>query len=217
MEEGTVQPLLLLKQYGLVIGLFLIGLVVFMYGLIQFMHKPSVEDVTFQTSDQPVATGTISPTQISEIVVDIEGAVVRPGVYHLESTARLQDLITKSGGLSRTVDHEKVAKGLNLAEKLSDGMKIYIPFLGEDLTASVGQQTPIQSGQTVLGASTRSSGLININTASTEELDSLPGVGSVTASKIISSRPYSHPEDLVTKKAVGQATYEKLKDKITVQ
>lgn len=217
MEEGSAQPLAFLRQYGLVIGIFFIGLVFFLYGLMQFFVKSPENDVTFQTQEQPRITGTITQSQAAQLVVDIEGAVMHPGVYQLANTARLQELITKSGGFSKEVDREKVAKGLNLAEKLTDGAKVYIPFQGEEAIASVGQQTPIQSGQqTVLGVSSNASGLININTASSEQLDSLPGVGTVTAGKIIAARPYASTQDLVTKKAVGQSTYDKLKDKITV-
>lgn len=215
MEERAAQPLALVKQYGLIIGLFVVGLGVFGYGLMQFLAPQSSDDVTFQTQPQVEISPPLSPTDTPEIVVDIEGAVVHPGVYQLPRTARLQDLITKAGGVTSTVDHEKVAKGLNLAEKLTDGAKVYLPFVGEETTASVGQQTPIQSGQTVLGVSSTTSGLININTASSEQLDTLPGVGSVTAGKIIANRPYASGEELVTKKVVGQATYDKLKDKIT--
>lgn len=216
MEDGSLKPLAVLRQYGLVIGLLLLGLIFVGISLWQYVgNGKDVEDVSFQTTTAP--SSSISPTTTAEIVVDIEGAVVKPGVYHLPSDARLQSLITAAGGLSKTVDHEKVAKDLNLAEKLSDGAKVYIPFLGEEAPASVGQQTPIQSGQSVLGTSSTSTGLININTASAESLDSLPGVGAVTATKIISNRPYATTQDLVTKKAVGQATYEKLKEKITVK
>ena len=210
MEEESSQPLILLKQYGLVIGLLIVGLVFFIYALMQFLGKSSKDDVSFQTQDQSLLSGSSSPSSLSEIVVDIEGAVTHPGVYHLNTESRLQDVVTKAGGLVKTSDKEKIAKGLNLAEKLTDGAKVYIPFIGETTTASVGRQT-------VLGSSTTNNGLINVNTASSEELDSLPGVGSVTAGKMIANRPYTTIQDLVTKKAVGQAAFDKLKDKVTAQ
>lgn len=208
MEEDVAKPLIFLKHYGLVIGLLLVGLAFFFYGLMQYFAQSSETDVTFHTQSEAQTSQILTPTNIAEITVDIEGAVIHPGMYKLAVQSRLQDLILKAGGYTTTVDHEKVAKGLNLAEKLNDGAKVYVPFVNEEETASVGQQT-------VLGASSNEGGLININSASSEELDSLPGVGVVTAGKIIANRPYTSIDQLVEKKAVGQSTFEKLKDKIT--
>jgi hypothetical protein len=70
----------------------LIGLVVSIYGLMQFFGKPFSDDVTVHATDQATATFTISPTVVSDLVVDIEGAVVYPGVYHFQTIARLQYL-----------------------------------------------------------------------------------------------------------------------------
>ena len=215
MEEDVAKPLIFLKHYGLVIGLLMVGLAFFFYGLMQYFAQSSETDVTFHTQSEVQTSQILTQTNIAEITVDIEGAVIHPGMYKLAVQSRLQDLILKAGGYTTTVDHEKVAKGLNLAEKLNDGAKVYVPFINEEETASVGQQTPIKSGQTVLGASSNEGGLININSASSEELDSLPGVGVVTAGKIIANRPYTSIDQLVEKKAVGQSTVEKLKDKIT--
>ena len=104
-----------------------------------------------------------------------------------------------AGGLTDDANTDS----LNLAAKLSDGQKVYLPRIGESAT----------SGQ-VVGET--SSGLINVNTASEAQLDTLPSVGPVTIGKIIASRPYSSPEELLSKKAVGSATYNKIKDLITV-
>src|SRR5438309_1003747 len=112
MEETTAQPLIFLKQYGIIVGLLIVGLGVFGYGLMQFFGKSSSSDVTFQTQAQADQAVTVTPSVTETLTVDIEGAVLRPGVYKLDGTARLQDLVVKAGGLIKSVDHEKVAKGL---------------------------------------------------------------------------------------------------------
>lgn len=140
-------------------------------------------------------------TDNAKIIVHVDGAVKTPGVYELESSARVSDLISRAGGLTEDANSAQI----NLAAKVVDGQKIYIAKVGE--VAS-------QTGGSIAGDT--SSGLINVNTASESQLDMLPGVGPVTAQKIIASRPYSAPEELKTKKAVGSATFEKIKDLITV-
>lgn len=167
--------------------------------------SPKEEQVTIETSSNTDKSGTadISPPS-TKIVVDIEGAVVHPGMYNLASTSRVQDAIAIAGGLSTKADRGQVAKQMNLAAKLSDGMKLYIPFVGETAAAA---------GQSIAGVSSVS---VSVNSASASELDSLPGVGPVTAQKIISSRPYSALDDLVSKKAVSQSVFEKIKDQISL-
>src|SRR5258706_10926313 len=110
--------------------------------------------------------------------VDVEGAVVNPGVYKLSQNARVQDGLIAAGGLSAVADREAVAKSLNLAAKLSDGIKIYVPKIGDPSTGS-GKNISGSSGN-ILGAAT---GLVNINSATADQLDNLSGVGPVPAQK----------------------------------
>lgn len=149
-----------------------------------------------------------SATSSAKIKVDIEGAVARPGVYELTSGSRIQDLLIAAGGLGAGADREWVAKNLNLAAKVVDGGKVYIPAKGE-----VGSITSSKSTTGITGLST--GGLVNINAASQTELEALPAVGPVTAQKIIDSRPYQTIEELVSRKIVGKSTFEKIKDKIS--
>ncbi len=147
-----------------------------------------------------------------EIMVDISGAVEKPGVYELSLDARLQDGLIAAGGLSQAADREWIAKNLNLAVRLKDGTKVYIPRAGE----SVSQKTQNINGSAnqIVGVS---EGLININNASLSELDKLPGVGPVTAQKIVDNRPYGDVNELLTKKVVGQKVFEQIKEKIVAQ
>lgn len=139
------------------------------------------------------------------IKVDIEGAVVKPGLYEVLADARIQDILISAGGLSPKADREYVAKNVNLAARLNDGAKIYIPFAGETPTTNLSNSTN----------STNPVG-IDINTATMSQLESLSGVGPATAGKIISGRPYQNISELVSKKIIYKSVFEKIKDKISV-
>ncbi len=140
----------------------------------------------------------------AKLVVDIEGAVNRPGVYELPLSSRIKDILVLAGGYSEKADREYCEKTLNLASPLKDGQKIYIPFIGN---------TPA-----VLGYSEAKSGskLINVNTASESELDTLWGIGEARIETIVKNRPYVSVEELVSKKVFTKQILEKNLDKITV-
>jgi len=150
---------------------------------------------------------------VAKIYVEIAGAVGESGVYQLPDGSRVVDLIERAGGFSQKADLEWTAKNLNQAAKLSDGVKIYIPFKGE------GTVTAPSQGQTgiVSGSGTQSSGLININTASAAQLDSLPGIGPAYAQRIIDNRPYQNINNLLKVPGIGPKTLEKIKDKVMVE
>ena len=136
------------------------------------------------------------------IYVDVGGAVVKPGIYRLEAEARVNDALVISGGLAKEADRDWISQNLNLAAKLTDGAKIYLPFRGEETE--------------VLGSVDQQTGKINVNTASLADLDQLWGIGPVTGQKIIDNRPYAKIEDLLDKKIVKTNVYEAIKDQITV-
>lgn len=177
----------------LVVGFFFFGLFLLALGggLFFFKSSSGSDDIQIISSN----SDTVSET---EVVVHVDGAVVAPGVFRLSSDLRVTDAISAAGGLTGEADRSRI----NLAAKISDGQKIYIPASGE-VTSDKGQ---VISGTT---------SLVNINTTTESELDKLPGVGPVTAQKIIASRPYSALEDLLSKKVVSRSTYEKIKDLIT--
>jgi competence protein ComEA len=141
-------------------------------------------------------------SETGDITVDIAGAVEKPGVYTLKDGTRMAEAIEKAGGFTSFADTEWISKTANMAVKLSDAAKIYIPQKGEKMT-------------NVLGSDTQS-GVININSATESELDKLSGVGPVTAQKIIDGRPYSNLSDLVAKKILTQKAFDKIKDQISV-
>lgn len=181
------------------IALASLGLILLLFGIIQVLtHIQSNSNSDFvPVSDLPKETS-------QKIVVDVEGAVIDPGVYKINSDSRLVDALAAAGGLSEEADREYVQKNINLAQKVSDGLKIYVPRVGEEVKG-VASSVSADSGGPV----------ININTASASQLDSLPGVGQVTAGKIIDGRPYSDSKELVDRKIVGQSTFDKIKDQIS--
>lgn len=144
-----------------------------------------------------------------EVVVDVAGAVLRPGVYHLPAGSRVGDAIRAAGGFGPRVAAGEVDRELNLAAIVHDGERVLVP--SRDDRTEVVPSAP--------GSPGRSGGLIDLNTASESELDTLPGIGPVTASKIVASRaeqPFRAVEDLLERKLVGQKTFDSIKALVTV-
>lgn len=145
-------------------------------------------------------------TYPKEIVVHISGQVHNPGVVKLEPGARVIDAVNAAGGLKNDADLDKI----NLAKKLQDEDKIYIPKIGEDISEN------ISYFQNPAGGSNK----ININTCTKEELMSLPGIGEVLADRIIQYRektPFKKVEDLMNVSGIGEKKFESIKDMIIVR
>ena len=149
------------------------------------------------------------PTE-KPIVVQVTGAVPRPGVYALAQGSRVQDAISAAGGFLA----EANKTGINLARALEDGEQLDIPYMEGSSPVILEAPTAVE----IIPPS--SAELININTASSAELDSLPGIGPTTAQKIIDYReqngPFVSPEDIINVSGIGPGTYERIKDLITV-
>ena len=196
----------IIKKHWLPLSLGALGMIFFAYGLIGlFMtNKTSSDNIVFEAS----SSAKLNPTEVKTIFIDIEGAVVRPGLYKLPQDSRIQDALVVAGGLAASADRNFVSKNINLAIKLSDGAKIYIPNIGEAV-----------SGVSALNASSEVGmvgSLVNINTSSQSQLEALPGIGPVTASKIIGSRPYGSVDELLKRKIVGSKVFDQIKYKISV-
>lgn len=157
-----------------------------------------VSPIEFRDGDE-TATGAAELSSETSILVDIQGAIVAPGVYRLSQGARVNDLLILAGGFLADADTPRINKTLNRAAILSDGAKIYIPFLDEATPADL-----------------QKSLMISINTASAAELESLPGVGSVIAEKIIAARPYSSLEELVQKTVMSASLFDKCKERLVL-
>ena len=148
--------------------------------------------------------------------VDVKGAVQKPGVYEFLMGDRVTDVIQKAGGLKNGADSKQV----NMAQLVEDEMVIYIPIKGETVEASnhtAGERE--SSGNTVSAA--KGDGTINLNKATSEELQELPGIGPSKATAILQKREelgsFKTIEDLKEVTGIGDKTFEKLRELITVK
>jgi competence protein ComEA len=154
---------------------------------------------------EPAATNPSSP---STLVVQAAGAVARPGVYRLEDGARVIDLINAAGGPTPEADTQLVA----LAATLTDGVRVYVPKVGEAPPASIGGAAGGDLGGP--GAP------VDLNAATPEQLDSLPGVGPATAAAIVAHRQeigrYTSVDELLDVRGIGPAKLDALRPLVTV-
>jgi competence protein ComEA len=144
------------------------------------------------------------------IVVDLRGEVANPGVYQLPAGSRLDDAIVAAGGLTDDADLTQ----LNLAQRLQDGTLVNVPGVASSGAAvAPGESDASGSREGQQGA------LINLNTASAPELESLPGIGEVTAGRIIDYReangPFRSADDLVHVQGVSTRTIDGLRELVT--
>lgn len=150
----------------------------------------------------------------AEVYVDVDGAVVRPGVYRLKDGARVSQAIDAAGGLTAEAD----VTGLNRASKVTDGQKIYVPTVGEQQPAAAVDGA--ESGAATTPGAGSSSGLVNINTASAAELQTLSGIGPSMAQSIIDERTkngaFASVDDLMRVSGIGEKKLAKIKDCICV-
>ena len=140
------------------------------------------------------------------IIIHIAGCVENEGVYEIKKDSRISDAIDIAGGLTSDAN----IKSINLAQKLNDGQKIYIPNINEDIEEYTGDDTNLFEYNE----------LININTATQTQLETLPGIGPSTADKIIQYRKengnFKNIEDIKNVSGIGDSKYENIKDKICV-
>ena len=140
------------------------------------------------------------------IVVHVSGAVASSGVYELPEGSRVSDAIDAAGGMVDDASED----ALNLARGLVDGEQVVVPTVEEHM----------QELQAAADGGASPSGKVNINTATAEQLDTLPGIGESTAQKIIADReangPFASPEDLKRVSGIGDKKYAELADLITV-
>ena len=220
---------------------YFISLVALLSGLLTYLYfynrevlSYSVGTVEIENSD---INSSVSSQKVGHIVVDLSGAVERPGIYSLDVGDRLADLISLSGGVTNEVSEKWLSKSLNLSSVLQDQQKIYIPFEWEvSPRAPAYEIKELEVSEPLVTSSTASSvdttnisdgasespdiaiedtgGIVNVNQASEEALIELPGVGEVTAGKIIDNRPYTNIQELGEKTGIYASTIDKIKDLI---
>ncbi|MCQ2544802.1 MAG: helix-hairpin-helix domain-containing protein [Clostridia bacterium] len=185
------------KKIGIIAALALGVFVVFMV--------TGDKDVNPVTKEANAKTISADEVKLAKIYVDIGGEVVNPMLAELSEGSRVEDAIQAAGGLTEDAD----LTSINRAEFLEDGEKIFIPARIEG-----------DSVVDVAGTTTLVGGKVNINTADSTALQTLNGVGPATAQKIIdyrtSSGRFKTIDDLKNVSGIGDKTFEKLKDYITV-
>jgi competence protein ComEA len=186
---------------ALATGLMAVGL-----GAWLFISAGAIEPAPGELVD-PFGVTSASPSEVASdrLVVDVEGAVLRPGIIELPGGSRVADAIEAAGGYSPQADLAAAAAQVNLAATLRDGQQIVVPLVGASAGGGSG------------GAG--SGGLVDLNSASPDELDALPGIGPVTVEKIMAARaeqPFASFDELVTRKVMTAAQLDKVRDLVTL-
>ena len=164
----------------------------------------------FPSGPSPSGADPSIVSDVGELVVEIVGAVPKPGVYRIPPGSRLVDLLQQAGGYGPRVDTARAEQELNLAAPVKDGDHIRVPSR-DDAKAPVGAASA--AGSAAPGA------LVDVNTATQAQLEELPGVGPATAQKIIAAREeatFGAVGELRSRGVLGEKTFEKLRPLVTV-
>jgi competence protein ComEA len=201
------------KREKVLLGLLLV-LIISIGTITYYAFFKKSPEIAFKLQEEPAIPVTAPVMEAEKIVVHVAGAVKNPGVYTLEQGKRVKDAIEVAGGHLPEADILR----LNLAQKLHDEDKLYVPKIGE--TPEQSEPESPSYGATV-GVSSKSDGKIDINTAGETELTQLPGIGPVTAQKIIEYRKnnglFKTIEDIKNVSGIGDKKFEQIKDKIKVR
>ena len=211
------------KQYKIALGIGLLGAIVAGFILLQGRDQggTDVQQLTEQTSssssymnEKSDKSNEISQAETEDrlVTVDVKGAVKKPGVYQLQSNSRVHDALEKAGGLTDEAD----LKSVNQAQKLSDEAVVYVAKVGEnavDVTTSAPASATSGTGQT-------KSALVNLNTATEADFQTISGIGQKRAQDIIAYREangrFKSVDELKNVSGIGAKTLEKLKEYVTV-
>jgi competence protein ComEA len=174
---------------------------------VMFAAWPTAGPAAEQTVD-PLGSvaGSTLPLEPRTLVVDVEGAVLHPGIIELPTGSRVADAIAAAGGYAPEADLAAAATQVNLAALIRDGQQVVVPIVG----------APPGGGPAASGSS---GGLVDLNSASPEALDALPGIGPVTVQKIVAARTeqrFGSLEELVTRKVLTTAQLDKIRDLVTL-
>ena len=209
-------------------GVLLSAIAAFSMWLLVRPSAPLVESVAPHASGVGiVAPLSTLPTPLT-VRIHVAGAVVRPGVYSVSSSARVVDAVTAAGGATSRADLERI----NLAQTIIDTEQVFVPFRSSRTTkvtvaprlrpsrSTVPAVVPTVPGAIPSAATSATTPLINLNSATSAQLDTLPGVGPSTAKAIISYRnrkgPFGKVEDLLNVPGIGPAKVAALRDQVTV-
>ncbi|MDQ0216801.1 competence protein ComEA [Oikeobacillus pervagus] len=208
-----------IEKYKMILGG---GCLIFGFILFQYFQSTNIEGTNIQETSLSLEEPSMPPSPGREeqeeknvpklVMVDVKGAVVKPGMYQGSRDERVYDIIQKAGGFVEDADESKV----NFAQKLQDEMIVYVPKVGEEIQ---GISSPATTTSPSMNGNSEQA-LININTATSDELQKLPGIGETRAQTIIEYRetngPFQKIEDLKNISGIGEKTFEKLQDQISI-
>jgi competence protein ComEA len=170
----------------------------------------SVVDVA-GAEDPTAASSSTTTTAAPLIYVQVAGAVRRPGVYRLAPDARVFEAVAEAGGFTDEADQQ----ALTLAARLTDGCRVYVPGVGETVAEPVAPAVDEGAGEGDGGAGGAGPGVVSLNSATLEQLDSLPGIGPAIAQDIITYRetngPFTSVDQLLEVPGIGPARLERLR------
>lgn len=207
----------ILKKYKYLAGVFGIAAFLFIFQMYQNSQTNEPISAMNEKADPLLAGESVQEDEpdaaaieeSSTVIVDVKGEVKSPGVYEMKAGERFHHVIERAGGLTESAD----AGQINLAQLLEDGMIVYLPKQGEADSEIVQQPSPV--------GTTKKEGKVNLNKATLEELQTLEGIGPAKAEAILSYREESGEfktiEDLLNVSGIGDKSFEKLKDSISVK
>ena len=201
------------KKYFIIMVIFIL---VILYVIMQLIQNKNYENIEFEKieNNEIEIKGNVS---VDKIVVYITGAIYQQGVYELDENSRIKDIIEMAGGLRDDAEIDEI----NLADMLEDGMKIKVPSKNdkEKTLENITKENTTSNTNSNIGINKQNT-KININTASQQELENLPGIGESTAFKIIKYRKekgkFSKIEDIKNVNGIGDNKFNKIKDLIKV-
>lgn len=177
--------------------------------------SPSIGSAPMASADSfalpsPTADVPAPSSSAAVVVVDVQGGVAEPGIRELPAGSRVADAIAAAGGYAIDADVEASAASLNLAQPLVDGGQVRVPRIGDAVAAA----DPTRgAGEPTGGSTATGGGPVNLNTATPEELEALPGIGPVTVQKIVAARleaPFASLEDAVQRGVINRGQLEDL-------
>jgi competence protein ComEA len=179
--------------------------------LLFWFQRPEPTSIQILTPEPaPSLANEPTPTQ-APLRVYVAGAVLRPDVYRLAPGSIIQDAIMAAGGATSEADLDQI----NLAQELRDQQRVYLPRVGQ-----ANAPPPVTGGESLPAEDANPTATVDLNTATVEELETLPGIGPGLAQRIVDCRvangPFSTIEEIKTVDGIGDATFDRIKDRITV-
>ncbi|MGT2949847.1 competence protein [Streptococcus cuniculi] len=199
-------------KWFIVAGVGLSGILALVFVLGQTGQTEEATSLTdFATSSEQVVEKTASSQSETSLVVDVKGAVKKPGIYHLPAGSRIHDAVEAAGGLTEAAD----SKSVNLAQKLSDEGVVYVATK-EEAVSIIPSASPAQAS----GDKGATTGLVNLNTATEAELQTISGIGAKRAADIVAYREsngrFQSVDDLKNVPGIGGKSLENIRPYVTV-